>query len=153
MGKSTISMAIFNSYFDITRGYNLWSMDTNQIDGGYPSESPDLMEDEALWAKVHPELWKECSCASCASCASRMWEMLGRWTTDIQQMMGFIGIWPSFSYSFHFFFSKMARFDCHGVVISHSQIWMIWGPAMGYITWSSPVTLAWERCPLCWFHG
>ena len=26
MGKSTISMAIFNSYFDITRGYNLGSV-------------------------------------------------------------------------------------------------------------------------------
>ena len=30
MGKSTISMVIFNSYFDITRGYDLWENMGNQ---------------------------------------------------------------------------------------------------------------------------
>ena len=30
MGKSTISMAIFKSYFDITRGYQVWSQETKK---------------------------------------------------------------------------------------------------------------------------
>ena len=42
MAKSTISMAIFNSYFDITRGYMVYAKENHR--GTVAMEHGDIME-------------------------------------------------------------------------------------------------------------
>jgi len=50
MGKSTISMAIFNSYFDITRGYIRWSLFSSSPNCGF------VLSSRPWWWLQHGEL-------------------------------------------------------------------------------------------------
>ena len=59
MGKSTISMAIFNSYFDITRGY--------QVVHSWRVVCPELSRQDlarCLHPETHPGAQRQASCES-----------------------------------------------------------------------------------------
>ena len=75
MGKSTISMVIFNSYFDITRGYHMWINCVNVMSLRFEVHKVDLKDHvrepwsrlvEMLhfvrmifWLKIIIQLWKK----------------------------------------------------------------------------------------------